>query len=148
MAYIKIRFGKNLGEMHSRLQRTIDDMFRRVNPMLVLPEQAWRPQIDIYETPQEIIVLGEISGVRKEDLAIELDQNAVKISGVRREMPRVSGIRYYLAEISYGSFERILRLPLPINPEKVTASYTDGLLKITMAKKQPDQVQRIPIGTR
>lgn len=148
MAYIKIRFGKNLGEMHSRLQRTIDDMFRRVNPMLVLPEQAWRPQIDIYETPQEIIVLGEISGVRKEDLAIELDQNAVRISGVRREMPRVSGIRYHLAEISYGSFERILRLPLPINPEKVTASYTDGLLKITMAKKQPDQVQRIPIGTR
>ena len=47
MQYIKIRFGKNLGEMHDRLQRTMDEMFRRVNPMLVLPEQVWRPQMDV-----------------------------------------------------------------------------------------------------
>jgi HSP20 family protein len=59
MEYIKIRFGKNLEEMHSRLQRSIDDMFRRVNPMLIMPEQTWRPQIDIYETPEEIIIIGE-----------------------------------------------------------------------------------------
>ena len=148
MAYIKIRFGKNLGEMHSRLQRTIDDMFRGVNPLLVLPEHAWCPQIDMYETPREIIIMGEIPGVRKEDLRIELDHNAVRISGIRRDVPRVSGMRYHLAEISYGPFERILRLPLPISPDKVKASYTDGLLKITMAKKPRDPVQRIPIGTR
>lgn len=148
MAYIKIRFAKNLGEMHSRLQRTLDDMFRRVNPMLVLPQQTWRPQIDIYEMPQEIIVLGEVSGVRKEDLAVELDQNAVRISGVRRQSPHVPGMRYHLAEIAYGAFERILLLPAPINTQKVTASYTNGILKITMVKKMHDAVQRIPIATK
>jgi len=58
MEYIKIRFGKNLGHMHTRLQRTIDEMFRQVNPMLVLPQQAWRPQMDMYETHDEIIIVG------------------------------------------------------------------------------------------
>lgn len=145
MEYIKIRFGKNLGEMHSRLQRTIDEMFRRVNPMLVLSEQTWRPQMDIYETPEEIIVVGEMSGVLKEDIVVELDQGAVKVSGRRREVPRVPGMRYHLAEIACGSFERILLLPVPIDPEKVTASYTNGQLRIAMGKKGPSQVHRVRI---
>jgi len=145
MEYIKIRFGKNLEEMHSRLQRTVDEMFRRVNPMLVLQEQAWRPQMDIYETPEEIIIVGEISGVEKEDLEVELDRGAVRISGRRRAIPHVPGMRYHLAEIAYGSFERILLLPVPINPEDVTASYSNGLLTITMTKKPRDQVHRVPI---
>jgi HSP20 family protein len=145
MEYIKIRFGKNLGEMHSRLQKTMDEMFRQFNPMLVLPEQTWRPQMDIYETPEEIIVVGELSGVLKEDLVVELDQGAVKVSARRREIPRVAGMRYHLAEIPYGSFERILLLPVPIDPDKVTASYTNGQLRITMGKRGPGQVHQVPI---
>jgi HSP20 family protein len=146
MEYIKIRFGKNLGEMHSRLQKTMDEMFRQVNPMLVLPEQTWRPQMDIYETPEEVIVVGEMSGVLQEDLVVEVEQGAVKVSARRREVPRVPGTRYHLAEIAYGSFERILLLPVPIDPEKVTASYTNGLLRITMGKKGPGPIHRVKIS--
>ena len=145
MEYIKIRFGKNLGHMHSRLQRTIDEMLRQVNPMLVVSEQIWRPQMDVYETPEEIIIVGEISGVDKEDLEVELDQKAVKITGLRRETTRVPGMKYHLAEIAYGRFERILLLPVPINPQEVKASYTNGLLKITMAKPLRKQARQIPI---
>jgi len=145
MEYIKIRFGKNLGQMHSRLQRTIDDMFRQINPMLALAEQTWRPQMDMYETPEEIIIVGEISGVDKEDLEVELDPKAVKITGLRRETARIPGMKYHLAEIAYGKFERIFLLPVPINPEEVKASYTNGLLQITMAKQLHKQARQIPI---
>jgi len=145
MEYIKIRFGKNLGRMHSRLQKTIDEMFQQVNPMLVLQEQTWRPQMDVYETPKEIIIVGEISGVNKEDLEVEVDQKAVKITGVRRETARVPGMKYHLAEIAYGRFERILFLPVPINPEEVEASYVNGLLKITLAKQPREQVRQIRV---
>jgi HSP20 family protein len=145
MEYIKIRFGKNLGHMHSRLQRTIDEMFRQVNPMLVLPEQAWRPQMDMYETPREIIIVGEISGVDKEDLVVELDEKAVKVTGVRRETDRIQGIKYHLAELAYGRFERILLLPVRINTQEVKASYTNGLLKITMAKLVRQRARKVPV---
>jgi HSP20 family protein len=145
MEYIKIRFGKNLGQMHSRLQKTIDEMFQQVNPMVVLQEQTWHPQMDVYETPKEIIIVGEISGVNKEDLEVEVDQKAVKVTGVRRETARVPGMRYHLAEIVYGRFERVLFLPVPINPEEVQASYVNGLLKITMAKRPRQQVRQIRV---
>ena len=145
MEYIKIRFGKNLGHMHSRLQKTIDEMLRQINPILVISEQTWRPQMDVYETPKEIVVVGEISGVDKEDLEVELDQKAVKITGLRREAARVPGMKYHLAEIAYGKFERVLFLPVPIDPEKVNASYTNGVLKITMAKELREQARQIPI---
>ncbi len=145
MEYIKIRFGKNLEHMHSRLQKTIDEMFQQVNPMVVLQEQTWRPQMDVYETPKEIIIVGEISGVNKEDLEVEVDQKAVKVTGVRRETARVPGMRYHLAEIVYGRFERILFLPVPINPEEVQASYVNGLLKITLAKRQRELVRQIRV---
>jgi HSP20 family protein len=145
MEYIKIRFGKNLGQMHSRLQKTIDEMFQQVNPMVVLQEQTWHPQMDVYETSEEIIIVGEISGVNKEDLEVEVDQKAVKVTGVRRETARVPGMRYHLAEIVYGRFERVLFLPVPINPEEVQASYVNGLLKITMAKRPRQQVRQIRV---
>jgi HSP20 family protein len=145
MEYIKIRFGKNLGQMHSRLQKTIDEMFQQVNPMVVLQEQTWHPQMDVYETSEEIIIVGEISGVNKEDLEVEVDQKAVKITGVRRETARVPGMRYHLAEIVYGRFERILFLPVPINPEEVQASYVNGLLKINMVKRLRQQVRQIRV---
>ena len=145
MEYIKIRFGKDLGHMHTKFQRTIDEMFRQVSPMLVLQEQTWRPQIDVYETPDEVVIIGEMSGVDKNDLEVELDQKAVKISGVRRETERVPGRRYHLAEIAYGSFERVLFLPVPIKPDEVQASYTNGLLKITMAKQPKQQSRQVHI---
>jgi len=145
MEYIKIRFGKNLGQMHTRLQKTIDEMFQQVNPMLVLQEQTWRPQMDVYETPKEIIIVGDISGVNKEDLEVEVDQKAVKITGVRRETARFPGMKYHLAEIAYGRFERVLFLPVPIDPEAVQASYVNGLLKITMVKQPREQVRQIRI---
>ena len=145
MEYIKIRFGKNLGHMHSRLQRTIDGMFRQANPMLVLPEQTWRPQMDMHETRDEIIIIGEISGVAKEDLVVELDQKAVKVTGVRRETARVPGMKYHLVEIPYGRFERILLLPVQIDPERVKASYGNGLINITMAKQPRRKVRKIPV---
>jgi len=83
--------------------------------------------------------------VLKEDIVVELDQGAVKVSARRREAPRVPGMRYHLAEMAYGSFERILLMPVPIDPEKVTASYTNGQLRIAMGKKGPRQVHRVRI---
>ena len=146
MEYIKIRFGKNLGQMHSRIRRSIDDMFQRVNPLLsVFPGEIWRPQMDIFETEDAIVVVCEVSGVKKENLLVEIDSGAVKISG-KREEPRESKTRkYHLAEIPYGSFERILMLPVPIDVNEVTASYNDGLLNIKMTKQAPGRVYNIPI---
>jgi HSP20 family protein len=101
--------------------------------------------MDMYETAREIIILAEIAGVRKEDLELEISSKAVKICGRRKEVPEMERGTYRLAEIQYGQFERFLFLSAPVDTEKVTALYTNGLLKITLPKMLSDKTHKIPI---
>ena len=146
MDYIKVRFGNEFDRLSSNLEKTIEHMFRSVGPMFKLSECAWRPQMDIYETPEEIIILGEIAGVNKENLELEISSKAVRVYGKRAEFPKIENATYRLAEIQYGTFERILYLPAPIDPEVVSASYSNGFLQIRLAKLALDKIRKIPIA--
>jgi len=84
MDYIKIRFIDDFEQLSSRFEKTIEDMFRSINPIFALAERAWKPPMDIYETPEEVIILAEIAGVNKEDLEVEISSKAVKIHEKRR----------------------------------------------------------------
>jgi HSP20 family protein len=145
MDYIKIRFISDFDQLDSKFEKTIDEMFRSISPTFTLAERKWKPQMDIYETPDEIIILAEIAGVNKEDLELEISSKAVKIYGNRAEFPRVENATYRLAEIQYGRFERILFLPAPIDPEVVSASYSNGFLQVRLAKLSLDKIRKIPI---
>jgi HSP20 family protein len=104
--------------------------------------------MDIYETPDEIIIMGEIAGVTKEDLELEISSKAVRIQGNRVPITRIENATYRLAEIQYGKFERILYLPAPIDPEVVSASYSNGFLQIRLAKLALDKTFKVPITER
>ncbi|HJO63477.1 MAG TPA: Hsp20/alpha crystallin family protein [Desulfobacterales bacterium] len=147
MDYIKIRFGDDPDTIESKFEKVIEDIFRPspINPMFISSECMWSPQMDIYETPDEIVILAEIAGVQKEDLDIEINSKAVKIYGHRYQIPRVENTTYRLAEIQYGKFERILFLPTPIDTDKVSASFLDGLLQIQLLKLRMDITYKIPI---
>lgn len=147
MDYIKIRFGEDLDELSSRLEKTIEHMFRSsMGPTFTLSERTWKPQMDIIETPEEIVIVSEIAGVAKEDLEIEINRKAVRIHGNRPERQRFKNATYRLAEIQYGRFERVLFLPVPIDTEKVTASFSNGLLQIRLTKMPREVAHRITIS--
>ena len=146
MDYIKIRFTKDFDQLDSTFEKTVEDLFRTINPMFTIAEQKWKPQMDMYETPDEIIIMGEIAGVNKEDLELEISGKAVRVQGNRNQFPRIDNAKYRLAEIQYGKFERILYLPSPIDPEVVSASYTNGFLQVRLAKLKLDKTFKVPIS--
>jgi HSP20 family protein len=146
MDYIKIRFGEDFGELSSECEKAMDGMFRSISPMFTLSRRTWKPQMDIYETHEEIIILAEIAGVDKENLEVEINRKAVRIFGNRKPMPTADSATYRLAEIQYGAFERVLFLPAPIDPEVVSASYLNGFLQIRLAKLPSDKTHKIPIS--
>ncbi len=147
MDYIKIRFGSDLEKIASQLEKTFDDMFRTrpVSPMFSSSECAWNPQMDIYETPEEIIVRAEIAGVEKENLEVEINSRAVKIKGRRLPMQKIDKATYRLAEIQYGKFDRILYLPVPIDTEVISSSYVNGFLQLRLAKLPREKTHTIQI---
>lgn len=147
MDYIKIRFGSDFDPISSRIEKTIEDIFRPrpISPMFSSREHCWTPQMDIYDSPQQIIVRAELAGVDKEDLEIEINSKAVRIHGYRRELPRVPESSYRLAEIQYGRFERVVYLPAPVDTEVISSSYLNGFLELHLAKRPQDQTFSVPI---
>jgi HSP20 family protein len=146
MEYIKIRFGDDWDKLGSGFERTLDTIFRSANPMFADCDQPWNPQMDVYETPEEFYITAEIAGVEKEDIDIEINNKALKISGRRPHQPRAAEASFRLAEIQYGQFERVIYLPTTIDPDVVSATYTNGFLHLRLAKSMPTRPRRIPIS--
>ncbi len=146
MDYIKIKFGNSL-PLGSSFGKSMGGVFRPrpTNPMFSCGEHSWTPQMDIFETPEEIIVQAEIAGVDQENLEVEINSKAVRIFGQRTESSLVSSSTYRLAEIQYGKFERTLFLPAPIDTDVVSSSYSNGFLQLRLAKMQTNITHSIPI---
>jgi HSP20 family protein len=146
MEFFKIRFGNDLDELTAKFEKTLEDMLGTMGPSFMLSERTWRPPMDMYETREEVVILAEIGGVDKEDLEVEISSKAVRIKGKRLAPSCSADCTYRLAEIQYGRFERILFLPNPIDPEKVTAASKNGFLEIRLAKRPVDQTYKVPIS--
>ncbi len=148
MDYIKIRFSNEFEKVQSKVESSIEDIFRSINPLFSLDERTWKPPMDIYETTDNIIIRAEVAGVDKDMLEVEISSRAVKIFGTRRELPRSAGATYRLAEIQYGNFERILYLPALIDTENVSTSYANGFLEVRLAKQKAEKAYKIPVSSK
>ncbi len=147
MNYIKIKFGDQIDRFGSGIEKTINDIFRPrpVNPMFACKDCNWVPQMDIYETKDEVFIWAELAGVEKDNLEVEINSKAVRIHGYRKEIPREPQGTYRLAEIRFGKFERVLYLPSPVDMDVVSSAFVNGLLSIRVAKLQVNQTHRIVI---
>jgi HSP20 family protein len=95
----------------------------------------WRPDVDVFETETEVVVLAEIAGIRSEDLRVTVDGEELRISGVRRVPERSDVKRLLQMEITAGPFERRLRIPIPFDRERVSAHLADGFLTVTLPRR-------------
>ncbi len=134
MEQIEIRFGNHI-ETPATEEKSFEEMFQSVNPMFCFSKRVWRPQMDIFETRDEIIIQAEMAGVCRENMVVEVSNKAVKIFGVRKSSQPDPTATYRLAEIQFGRFERILYLPSVIDMEKVSASYANGFLELKLGKQ-------------
>jgi HSP20 family molecular chaperone IbpA len=93
----------------------------------------WKPPTDVYETDEAVVVHMDIAGMHSGDFHVELADGILTISGER--LARREGKRHYHAmEIQIGPFERRLRLPAPVDPDSVHASYAAGFLEVRLRK--------------
>jgi HSP20 family protein len=141
MEHIEIRFGDNL-ETHASEDKSFEHMFQSVNPMFCFSKRIWKPQMDIFETRSEIIIQAEIAGVSRDDIVIELNNKAVKITGSRKNNHPDPTATFRLAEIQFGLFERVLYLPSVIDVEKVAALFCNGFLELTLGKLFSKDIKR------
>jgi HSP20 family protein len=144
MNSIKIRFGSNFEE---EFQKAVDEVFHLVIPAYRHVECIWRPNIDVYESLEEIIVMADLAGLNKEELHIELYRKKIKITGVRKTIQLLENARYCQAEIPHGYFERSVVFPAQVDAQSATASYADGVLMVRINKLPANKPHRISVKT-
>ena len=145
MDIIKIRFAADFEDLSAEIEKSIEDMFRSISPVFSLAARSWKPAMDMNETPEQIMILAEVAGVDKDDLEVEISSKAVRIRAMRPARNCGPDATYRLAEIQYGRFERVLFLPAPIDPEVVSAAYTNGMLEIRLAKLPQEALRTVEL---
>jgi HSP20 family protein len=105
------------------------------------------PTMDIKETDTAVEVVAEVPGVRGEDLDLSVVGDTLTIKGEKKEEKEEKGKSMYRVERRYGRFERSVALPAEVNVDKAEAHYKDGILKISLPKKEPSavKVRQIPV---
>lgn len=94
-------------------------------------DESWHPKCDVFQTDTEWIVVAELAGVEKDEIAISLSPEYLRISGVRNFLTSSCPLSYYNMEIETGHFERKIFFPeLPLDKENPKVSYINGILRI------------------
>jgi HSP20 family protein len=107
---------------------------------------VWSPSVDIKEDEHAYSVIAELPGLKNSDIDVQVENNVLFISGERRMEEKKEGENWHFVERSYGSFSRSFRLPKNVDGEHVKASYSDGVLTISIPKAEEARARRIEVN--
>lgn len=106
---------------------------------------SWSPAVDIYETENSIGLIVELPGMTEKDVDVTVDKSLLTIKGERRFENEVNKENYHRVERSFGSFMRSFQLPGTVDTTKVQAEQKNGVLTITLPKKEEGKPRKISI---
>jgi len=108
--------------------------------------RRWVPAMDLLETADHFVLRADLPGLRQEDVAIELEDNVLTVSGERKAEHEERQEGYYRVERAFGGFSRSLTLPKGIDASAVTAEFDNGVLEVRIPKPEERKPQKISIG--
>ena len=107
---------------------------------------AWNPSVDIYENKDQIVLEAELPGMNREDFDLTVENNVITLRGERRFEKKDDGDNYHRVERSYGSFTRSFTLPQTVSAEGAQAEYRNGVLRVSLPKREEVKARRIEIS--
>jgi HSP20 family protein len=133
------RWGNLRDELNSFFDMPFWSNFGRAGQLFT----GWSPALDLYESGDHVVAVVELPGMRKEDIDISLHDGTLTISGERKRESN-NGETAQRTERYIGTFRRSIALPTRVDADRVSASYQDGILKVTLPKAEeakPKQIQ-------
>ncbi len=144
-----IRYERPFGLMRGR--RTMDSFFDNFMTDFFekgverCTDSKW-PKVDIEETENVFLLSGELPGIDRENIKIELENNVLSISGTRNEEKEEEERNFHLRETFRGSFSRSFTLPDSVDGENITAEFKNGLLLLNIPKSVEKKSRKIEIA--
>lgn len=139
-------FSGELSSFRRQMDRLFDSFFGRESS--VWPEKPLAPMVDVAETPDEIAIKAEIPGMEEKDISVSLSGENLIIKGERKGEKEEKNKTFHRMERWYGAFERVIPIPVSVDPEKIQAEYKKGVLEIRLPKKPEVKPKQIPIKVK
>ena len=127
-------------ELNSFFELPFSSSFARAGQLF----SGWSPALDLYQSNDNVVAVVELPGMRKEDIEISLHDGTLTVSGERKVESTSNGEKAERSERYVGRFRRSIALPTRVDAGKVSATYRDGILTVTLPKAEevkPKQIQ-------
>jgi HSP20 family protein len=135
----------------SRLQREMNRLFNdsysapttRRSPDSAAFSAGWAPAVDVAEDASEITLKIELPGVKKDEIDLELSSDTLTIRGEKKFEEKEKAGNYVRIERSFGKFQRTFSLSVPIQQDKITANFSDGVLTVRLPKSEASKPKKV-----
>jgi len=105
----------------------------------------WAPRVDIKENENSLVVHAEVPGMEKSDFNVTMKEGVLSISGEKKMEEKQEGENWHRIERVFGRFQRSFYIPTEVDESKIKANYKDGVLSVTLPKKEEAKKKEIPI---
>lgn len=130
------------------LRNRMDRLWSRFNAEDETALADWSPTSDVVETKDEIVIKAELPGLEEKDVDVEIEGGMLTIKGERQAEKETEEKGFRRVERSYGTFLRAFTLPTNVAPERITASFTNGLLEVHLPKKEEAKPRSIKVEVK
>ncbi len=106
---------------------------------------AWSPRVDVFEDQNSIVIEADLPGVKPEDFKLSIENFKLSLTGERKIEGEKKSENWHRVERRYGSFTRTFSLPTTVNVEAVKADFRDGVLRVTLPKREEVKPRHIEV---
>ena len=136
----------DLEKIQDEMNRLFDfSLARRPGKTLDLLERVWSPAIDVFESKDHIVVKADIPGMTKEDIKVTVHGSTLVIEGEKKQEKEVKEDNYIRSERICGGFYRAITLPETVDAADVKANYKNGVLELSLPKKEEAKPKEIKV---
>jgi HSP20 family protein len=135
---------RDLTDIQHEMNRMFDNVFGRPGAVSTA-DRMWVPVCDMYETKDDLNVTFELPGIREKEVSVSITGDVLTVKGERTWEKELKDDGIHRLERAYGRFERAVPLPVPVQADKVKATYRDGVLEIKLPKVEEVKPKEIKI---
>jgi len=141
---------QELNSFQKQMNRMFDNFFGRTTSLMPLEENLsdWEfgTPVDIYEDDQKLTFKVEVPGIDEKDIKVEVENNILTVHGERKLEKDIKEENFRRMERHYGVFSRSFTLPSTVDPERIEANYTHGVLAVQMPKRAGARPKQIKVN--
>ena len=140
---------RDLVTLQDRMNRLFEDSLSRSKTTdQEMAMGAWTPAVDIYETPEQIVMRADLPGIAEKDIDVRIENNVLVLRGERKFLKEAKEEDYHRIERSYGVFSRTFQLPGTIDQNKIQAVHQDGVLEVRLPKREDTKPRQVKIDIK